>query len=247
MPAWKVGHPDHIILCLSSVSLPVTMPEAAGQPVSLLWAPDSARSCSSVLAINYWASWRIPESSSKDPLLKYLSSDRSSWTPLVKTVPSTQYSLTLTHLRVSHICSFHSRQLFPYISLSAWNFLYGLQSRTVKKYCALSSNLEQEAKSMIIFYQSIQFSVIFRQHKKKSLTSPRLGSYFLLKDLSRLNFALKVTFNQHLHCLTLHCGGLMIWLINPIFPCASLKWGASFRMGDSSPPEGLGLGENASL
>lgn len=242
-----MGDPDHIILCLSSVNLPRTLPGAAGQPVSLPWAPDSARSCSSVLAISYWASWRIPESSSKDPLLKYLNSDRRTRTPPVKTVPSTQYSLTLTYLRVSHICSFHSNQLFPYISLFAWNFLYGLQSRTMKKYSVWSSNLEQEAKSMIIFYQSIQFSVIFRQHKKKSLISPGLGSYFLLKDLSRLNFALKATFNQHLHCLTLHCGGLIIWLINPIFPCAALKWGVSFRMGDGSPPRGLGLGEKASL
>lgn len=38
--------------------------------------------------------------------------------------------------------------------LVCMKFLYGLQSRTVKKYCVLSSNLEQEAKSMFIFFKA---------------------------------------------------------------------------------------------
>lgn len=76
MSAWKVGDPDHIILCLSSFNLPTTLPGAAVEPASLTRAPGSARSCSSAPATSYWASWRFPQSSTKDPFLKYLSSDR---------------------------------------------------------------------------------------------------------------------------------------------------------------------------
>lgn len=130
---------------------------------------------------------------------------------------------------------------FSAVSLLAWNFLYGLQSRTVKQYCVLSSNLKHEAKSMIsFFFQSIQFSVIFRQHKKKNRTSSELGSYFLLNNFSRLNFALRATFNQHLYCLALHCECLIIWLTNPIFSFPVQHWneGHLLKWGKVSPLKG---------
>lgn len=41
-------------------------------------APDPIRSCRSLLGMSYWARWRFPERSSKEPLLKHPGPDRSS-------------------------------------------------------------------------------------------------------------------------------------------------------------------------
>lgn len=98
---------------------------------------------------------------------------------------------------------------------------------TTKQNCEEILSLKQQSETWrqthYYFFQSIQFSVIFRQHKK-NLISSHLGSYFLLKDFPRLNFALRATFNQHLYCLALHCECLIVWLANPIFSFPVHYW-----------------------
>lgn len=133
--------------------------------------------------------------------------------------------MTLTYLGTSNICSFYSLQLFFSIYfLVCMKFLVWIAKQNCEEILCFKQQSQTGSQIHDYFFQSIQFSVIFRQHKKKSLISPRLGSYFLLKDLSRLNFALKATPNQHLYCLALHCGCLIIWLTNPIFSFPVQHW-----------------------
>lgn len=153
------------------------------------------------------------------------------WIPHIKTLPCTQCSVTS---QPSAAC-----ECQPFAFYIAINFFLSffasikLLVGITKQNCEAILCFKQRSKTwrqihdflfFFLFLQSLQFSVISRQHRRENLISSELGSYFLLKDFSRVDFALKTRLNQHLYCLALHCECPMVWLTDPIFSLPVQHW-----------------------